>query len=37
MAHQSIGEAIVVGVKDEIKGEVPIGFVTLKDSIKFNT
>ena len=34
MQCNKIGEAIVVGVKDEIKGEIPVGFVTLKDSIK---
>ncbi len=33
MHHHSIAEAIVVGVKDEIKGEIPIGFVTIKDGI----
>jgi len=30
MHHPSVSEAIVVGVRDKIKGEVPVGFVTLK-------
>ncbi len=32
--HPSVAEAAVVGVPDEIKGEVPIGFVILKASAK---
>ena len=30
MKHSQIAEAIVVGVPDEIKGEVPVGFITIK-------
>ena len=35
MKHPKIAEAIVIGVADEIKGEVPTAFVTIKtDFIK---
>ena len=34
MKNDKIAEAIVVGGKDEIKGEVPIGFVTIKAGLK---
>lgn len=37
MEHPHVGEAIVVGVKDEIKGEIPIGFVTLKVGYELST
>lgn len=30
MMHPHVAEAIVVGVFDDIKGEVPVGFVTIK-------
>lgn len=30
MKHSKIAEAIVIGVADEIKGEVPTAFVTIK-------
>ena len=30
MNHPLIAEAIVIGIRDEIKGEIPIGFVTIK-------
>lgn len=30
MMHPHVAEAIVVGVFDDIKGEVPVGFVTTK-------
>ena len=30
MLHPKIAEAIVIGANDEIKGEVPVGFVTIK-------
>lgn len=30
MKNPYIAEAIVIGVRDEIKGEVPVGFVTIK-------
>jgi propionyl-CoA synthetase len=33
MTHPLVSEAVVVGVKDEIKGEIPLGFVTLRDGI----
>lgn len=32
MKHPQIAEAIVIGVIDEIKGEVPVAFVTIKTS-----
>lgn len=32
MLHPSVAEAAVVGVRDEVKGEVPLGFITLKDN-----
>lgn len=30
MSHPSVAEAVVIAIKDEIKGEVPAGFVTVK-------
>ena len=30
MSHPFVAEAIVIGIRDEIKGEIPIGFVTIK-------
>jgi len=30
MKHHQIAEAIVIGAVDEIKGEVPTAFVTIK-------
>jgi len=30
MKHEKIAEAIVVGVADEIKGEIPVALVTIK-------
>ncbi len=30
MLHPKIAEAIVIGADDQIKGEVPVGFVTIK-------
>jgi acetyl-CoA synthetase len=32
--HPSVAEAAVVGVPDEVKGEVPVGFVILKSGVK---
>ncbi|KAK3582249.1 hypothetical protein CHS0354_023788 [Potamilus streckersoni] len=29
--HDAIAECAVVGIKDELKGEVPVGFIVLKD------
>lgn len=29
MTIPNVSEAIVVGVQDEIKGEIPVGFVTV--------
>lgn len=37
MHHDKIGEAIVIGVKDSIKGEIPVAFVTLKETFKLET
>lgn len=34
MKHKSIAQAIVIGVKDDLKGEVPVGFVTIKVGIQ---
>lgn len=31
MHNDLVAEAVVIGVADEIKGEIPIGFVTLKE------
>ncbi len=31
MHHKDVAEAVVIGVKDELKGEIPIGFVTIKE------
>jgi propionyl-CoA synthetase len=31
MTHPSVSEAIVIGVKDDIKGEIPIGLITIRD------
>ena len=33
IGHEDIVEAAVVGAKDEHKGEVPVGFVVLKDGV----
>jgi acyl-coenzyme A synthetase/AMP-(fatty) acid ligase len=30
MKNNDVAEAVVIGVKDELKGEIPIGFVTIK-------
>ena len=30
MKNQNLAEAIVIGAKDYLKGQIPIGFVTLK-------
>jgi propionyl-CoA synthetase len=32
-AHQDVAECAVVGIKDELKGEVPCGFVVLKSGV----
>ena len=32
--HEIVAESAVVGIKDSLKGEVPIGFVVLND--KYN-
>ena len=34
MKSNYVAEAIVIGGKDEIKGEVPIGFVTIKKGLE---
>jgi propionyl-CoA synthetase len=36
MSHPHIGEAIVIGIKDDLKGEVPIAFATLKNDSKIS-
>ena len=30
-AHEAVAECAVLGIEDELKGEVPVGFVVLKD------
>lgn len=30
MKHPKIAEAVVIGAQDEIKGEIPVAFVTIK-------
>ena len=30
MKNEHVAEAIVIGVEDDIKGEVPVGFITMK-------
>ena len=32
-SHQAVAECAVIGVKDELKGEVPCGFVVLKSGV----
>lgn len=34
MKNNKLAEAVVIGAKDEIKGEIPVGFVTLKSGVK---
>ncbi len=36
MHNENVAEAIVVGVEDEIKGEIPLAFVTLKKKLQSN-
>lgn len=36
MLHPKIAEAIVIGADDEIKGQVPVGFVTIKNGYQFD-
>jgi propionyl-CoA synthetase len=33
-AHKDVAECAVIGIKDEIKGEAPLGFVVLKAGVK---
>jgi propionyl-CoA synthetase len=33
-AHKDVAECAVVGVQDQLKGEVPVGFVVLKSGVK---
>ncbi len=35
-AHSAVAECAVVGVQDDLKGEVPIGFVVLKDGAEID-
>jgi propionyl-CoA synthetase len=32
-AHQDVAECAVLGIKDELKGEVPCGFLVLKSGV----
>lgn len=36
MINEKIAEAVVIGAEDEIKGEVPVGFVTIKNGYDYN-
>lgn len=36
MRNNKLAEAVVIGAKDELKGEIPVGFVTLKTGIKLD-
>jgi propionyl-CoA synthetase len=33
-AHKDVAECAVIGIKDEIKGEAPLGFIVLKAGVK---
>jgi propionyl-CoA synthetase len=33
-SHQDVAECAVIGVKDELKGEVPCGFIVLKAGVE---
>ncbi len=35
-AHSAVAECAVVGVHDELKGQLPLGFVVLKDGVKLD-
>ncbi|EHD2235255.1 propionyl-CoA synthetase [Vibrio vulnificus] len=35
-AHPAVAECAVVGVHDELKGQLPLGFVVLKDGVKID-
>ena len=35
--HPSVAEAAVIGRKDDIKGQVPVAFVTVRESSKSST
>ncbi|MGX9416284.1 propionyl-CoA synthetase [Vibrio sp. WJH972] len=35
-AHNAVAECAVVGVHDELKGQLPLGFVVLKDGVKID-
>ncbi|HAS6192590.1 TPA: AMP-binding protein [Vibrio vulnificus] len=35
-AHPAVAECAVVGVQDELKGQLPLGFVVLKDGVKID-
>lgn len=35
--HKSVAECAVIGIHDEIKGQVPVGFVVLKDGYQINS
>jgi len=34
MSHSDVAEAAVVGAQDDLKGEIPVGFVVLKGEVK---
>jgi propionyl-CoA synthetase len=33
MTLPNVSEAVVIGVMDEIKGEIPVGFITVQDNM----
>jgi propionyl-CoA synthetase len=33
LAHDSLSEAIVVGLNDDLKGQLPYGVIVLKDGV----
>lgn len=36
MKHQDVAEAVVIAASDDLKGEIPIGFVILKNNHSFS-
>lgn len=36
LSHSSLAEAIVVGLNDDLKGQIPFGIVIIKDGVAFD-
>ena len=36
LSHQTLSEAIVVGLNDDLKGQIPFGVIVVKNGIKIN-